>query len=173
MTTAFGKDPLSSRGRWVVIAVATAVMQLSYWPAVAAAWADPTDDVVTAGMIVGLSAVPFVFMLVAFASRHPRAPWAVVRAMGLFVVVALPLGMLHVASGVAAGYAAGGLAALRAPEGLRSRPARISMVVAITFSITILLAVALEVGLVLGALLPFPAIGLADRAASRRAQNVT
>jgi len=173
MTTAFGKEPLSSKGHWAVIAVAAAAMQFSYWPAVAAtAWAEPTEDAVAAGMTVGLSAVPFVFMLVAFASRHQRTPWAVVRAMGLFVLIGLPLGMLHIASGVAAGYAAGGVAVLRAPRGLDPRAARIGMVVAISFSVTVTLAVAPEIGLLLGALLPFPTLGLADWVAGRRARTM-
>ncbi len=172
MTTAFGKEPLSPKGHGVVIAVATAVMQLSYWPAVAATWADPADDIITGAMIVGFSAVPFVFMLVAFASRHPQAPWAVVRAMALFLVVGLSFGLLHIASGVAAGYAAGGVAALRAPKGLEPRAARLGMVVAISFSVTIVLAAAPKVGLALGALLPFPALGLADWVAARRTTDV-
>lgn len=172
MTTAFGKEPLSVRGRWIVIIVATVVLQFSYWLAVVSVWADPGEELVTAGMLLGLAAVPFVFMLLAFASRHPRAPWAVVRAMALFVIVGIPLGILHIASGVAAGYAAGGIAALRGPEGVRHAAARIAMVVAVSFSITIILAVAPGPGLVLGALLPFPALGLADWVAARHHNGV-
>ena len=172
MTTAFGKDPLSTRGRWVVIAVATAVMQLSYWPVVAVtAWEGRRDEVVAAGVFVGLAAVPFVFMLVAFVSRHPRAPWAVLRAMALFALVGAGVGWLHVAAGMAAGYAAGGVAALRWPEGTRPRAARIGMVAAITVAVTLVVAVEPAGGAALAALLPFPSLGLADEVAVRSAQQ--
>jgi hypothetical protein len=172
MTTAFGKQPHSPRGRWWVVAVATGAMQLSYWPTIlVSVQADLDPEILTAGLVVGLSAVPFVFMVVAFSSRHPRAPRAVLQAMGLFLVVAVPLGLLHVASGMAGGYAAGGSAALRVAEEAPSRSARIAMVVAIVFSVTLLVAVARPVGIVLGALLPFTALELADRSAERRTRD--
>ncbi len=167
MSTAFGKDPLTPAGRWRVIAVTTAAMQVSYWPVVATAvLGDRPDDVVAAGVFVGLGVVPFVLMVVAFTSRHPAAPWAVLRAMALFAVVGVSVGLLHVAAGMAAGYAAGGLATLRPPPEVRPWPARIAMCAAVTVSVTLIVAVAPAVGLVLGALLPFPALGLADRLAA-------
>ena len=164
MSTAFGNDPPTPGGRWRVIAIVTIAMQVSYWPVVATiVQGDLPDDVVAAGVFVGLGAVPFVFMLAAFASRHPSAPWAVVRAMGLFAIVGVSVGILHVAAGMAAGYAAGGLATLPPPTVGRPWPARIAMFVAVTVSVTLILAVAPVVGLVLAAVLPFLALGLADR----------
>ena len=172
MSTAFGKDPLTPAGRWRVVAVVTAAMQVSYWPVVATTvLGDRPDDVVAAGVFVGLGAVPFVFMAVAFTSRHRSAPWAVLRAMALFVVVGAPVGMLHIAAGIAAGYTAGGLATLRPPTGAHPWPARIAMLVAVTVSVTLIVAVAPGVGLVLGSLAPFPALELADRLAVSQASR--
>lgn len=163
MSSVFGSEPLSPKGRWIVVAVATGTMQLSYWPVVATVvLTDRADALVDAALVGGLSIVPLVCMVLAFASRHPNAPWAVLRAMGVFLVVALPLGLVHIAIGMAAGYGAAGSAALRRPEDGRAGRWRLVAVVAVTAAVTLTVAVASEVGMLLGALLPFVALGIAD-----------
>ena len=42
----------------------------------------------------GLALIPFVFVVLAFTSGHPRAPGAVVRAMGLTLLVGIPVSAL-------------------------------------------------------------------------------
>ena len=166
MDRLFGSEPLTPKRRWVVVAVATGLLQVSYWPVVAASMlVDRADAAVDAALVLGLSAVPFVFMALAFASRHPRAPWAVLRAMALFVLVALPLGLIHVALGMTAGYGTGGIAGLRPGEGVGTHRPRVVAVVAATTAVALVTAAALEAGLVLGAVLPFVALGAADRLA--------
>ena len=172
MATAFGREPLSPGRRWAVVAAATGLMQLSYWPTVAAIMLDDQAGAgLDAALGVGLSLVPLVFMLLAFASRHPRAPRAVLRAMGLFLVVALPLGLLHVALGMAAGFSAGGISALRAEPGVHSTRARLGAAVAVTLGVAMVMPVALEIGLILGALLPFPALATIDAVVERQGRG--
>ena len=168
----FGKEPLTPKGRWVVVAAATGLLQVSYWPVVAGVMlVDRADPAVDAALVLGLSAVPFVFMVLAFGSRHPRAPSAVLRAMGLFVLVALPLGLVHVALGLTAGYAAGGIASLRPGENVGTHRPRVIAVVATTTAVALVTAAALEAGLVLGAVLPFVALGIVDRRAESQGRR--
>jgi F0F1-type ATP synthase membrane subunit c/vacuolar-type H+-ATPase subunit K len=166
MTTAFGKDPLSTRGRLTALFAATVAMQLSYWPATVLVWADPGGDALVGWLVVGLGAVPFVLMLLAFASRHPQAPRAVLRGMALFIVVGLAVALVHVGAGVAAGYAAAGIAVMRTPDGRRVWPVRTAVVLAFASSLTLVSVVAPTLGLVLGAVLPFLTLEFADHLAT-------
>ena len=60
--------------------------------------------------------VPFVFVVLAFASQHPRAPGAVAKAMALTLAIGIPVSALaaDAATGFVAGIGAGGVVALRA-----------------------------------------------------------
>lgn len=163
MSHVFGREPLSPKGRWVAIAVATAALQFSYWPTVVAAQQAAVGEdefALVAGL--GLGAVPFVFMILAFTTRHPQAPTAVLRAMGLFALVGLPLGLLHVAAGVSAGYGAGAVAALRREPAQHPRSARIGAVTGAAVAVLFATTLGGDAGVVLGALIPFVAPAAAD-----------
>lgn len=159
----FGKQPLSQRGRWLVIMLATVALQFSYWSFVASAAAGAMEDGPDTGglLALALGLAPFVFMILAFGSRHPNAPIAVLKAMGLFLVFGAPLGLANVVVGVAAAYGAGGVAALRREPDVHSLRWRVVAVAAMTVYLVLLLAVP-EFQVISGAVLPFMVIGIAD-----------
>src|SRR4029453_16108304 len=77
------------------------------------------------GLAVGLAVIPFVFVALAFLSEHPRAPGAVLRAMGWALLVGIPASALagDAVTGIVAGVGAGGIQALRMdyPQNWRAR----------------------------------------------------
>ena len=167
-------EPVDLRRRWLVITLATVVMQFAYWPiALGAGLASETDETLAGAsgglLALGLAMVPFAFMALAFGSRHLRAPGAVLRAMGLFLLVGLPLAvLLNTVVGTMAGLAAGGVVALRREDDVHPVRWRWWAVVAATVYLMVLLVVAPEFALISGAVLPFTVLGLVDQAAETR-----
>ncbi|MFO7548888.1 MAG: hypothetical protein R6X29_08500 [Acidimicrobiia bacterium] len=158
------------RRAWVAIAFGTVFVTVSFWSLVYAfvAGAEGGDGSVLA-FSLGLALVPFVFVVVAFASGHDEAPVGVVKAMGLALLVGVPLLAIlsDVVTGVVAGYAAGGISALakdrRASLGARWLAV---LVVAVVAAASTRLLPAL--GLALGPALPLTAVGIADLLSIRR-----
>ena len=120
----------------------------------------------------GLAVVPFVFVVLAFLSEHPRAPGAVVRAMGLTLLVGIPVSALasDAVTGIAAGLGAGGIAALRADPDHRWT-ARALGVIAASAYVFLLVRVAPEAALLLTPALPFTSIGVADHLSEHRRER--
>jgi hypothetical protein len=116
----------------------------------------------------GLCLVPFVFIALAFLSEHPRAPGAAVKAMGLALLVGIPVSALaaDAVTGFVAGMAAGGIAALR-PEPVSTLKARWIAVLAATVASFLLVRTAGEVALLLAPVFPFTSLGIADHLAER------
>lgn len=114
----------------------------------------------------GLALVPFVFVVVAFASLHPRAPGAVLRAMGLALAVGIPVSAVaaDVVTGLVAGMGAGGAAALRADHDRPGRARAIGVAAASAY-VYVMVRLAGDVTLVLAPSLPFTAVALADHLA--------
>jgi hypothetical protein len=168
-----GAEPLSPRRKWRAITLATLVLAPAYWSIVAGIVAIGSDDPqapAPAPLIAfGLAIVPFVFVVLAFLSEHPRAPGAVVRAMGLALLVGIPVSAAapDAVTGFVAGLGAGGAAALRADpmHGWRSRAVAVVAVSAGAF----LLVRVTDLTLVLAPALPFTALGVADHLSERRA----
>jgi hypothetical protein len=159
----------------LAIAATTVLLQFSYWPILMGATGLFLEERSLGPVYLGLALVPFVFLLVAFASRHPRASGAVLRAMGLFIVVALPIGAtVGPVLGVPAGFAVGGITALRPPDGFsRVGRARGIAVLAGLVYLTVMAAVAPLFAAFVGAVLPFAVLGLADQALEWRAQEAS
>jgi hypothetical protein len=168
---AAGAAPLPPAKRWRAILLATLLFLPGYWFLLngqVAAAVDPTRG--SAAMIAfGLALIPFVFVLLAFGSEHPRAPGAVVRAMGLALVVGITVSALarDAVTGLVAGVGAGGIAALRADllHGWKPRALAVLVVSAFVF---LLLRIAPAPALLLAPALPFTAIGVADHLSERR-----
>jgi hypothetical protein len=116
-----------------------------------------------------------VFLVLAFTSRNPRAPGATGRAMGLFLLVGLPLGLVNIVIGLAAGFGAGAVAALRREPDVHPLKPRVIAVVAGTVYL-LLLSVLGQVAeafgqfaLVSGAVIGMAVVGLADEISEARA----
>ncbi len=169
---AAGMEPLSPRKKWRAILAATLLLLPAYWSLVAGIVAIASDrgSAPDAGPLIafGLALVPFVFVALAFLSEHPRAPGAVVRAMGLTLLVGIPVSAAapDAVTGVVAGIGAGGIAALRA-DGDHSWKARSLAVLMVTAWAFVTVRVVPEAALLLSPALPFTSIGVADHLSER------
>jgi len=170
-----GAEPLSPRRKWRAITLATLVVAPAFWSVLAGVVSVGSDDPrapAPAPLIAfGLALVPFVFIVLAFLSEHPRAPGAVVRAMVLSLVVGIPVSALapDAVTGFVAGLGAGGIAALRA-DPIHSWKARAAAVAAVTLFVFLLVMVS-DIALLLAPALPFTSIGVADQIVERRQER--
>lgn len=156
--------------------VATLVLVPAYWGIVAGLVSSSSDrpDAPPAGpaIALGLALLPFVFIALAFLSEHPRAPGAVLKAMGLSLLVGIPVSALapDAVTGLVAGIGAGGVAALRA-EGERAWKARALAVLAVAVYVFVMVRVVPDVTLLLAPTLPFTCLGVADHLVERRKEQ--
>jgi hypothetical protein len=178
-TAAAGMGPLSPERKWRAITLATLVLAPAVWSLLAGLVAVASDDTTggpPAGPAIafGLAALPFAFIALAFGSEHPRAPGAVVRAMGLCLLVAIPVSALaaDAVTGVVAGIGAGGIAALRsdADHDWHLRAGAVAVAAAYSF---VLARVAGPAVLVAAPIFPFTGLGLADHLSEWRVARET
>ena len=171
-----GAEPLSPRTKWRAILLSTLLLAPALWAILAGvvALAGDEPDAPAAGPFIafGLALIPFVFVALAFLSQHPRAPGAVVRAMGMSLVVGIPVSAIaaDAVTGLVAGAAAGGAVALRreAHHDWRTRALAVLAVTAYTF---LTVRVVPEAALIAAPMLPFTAIGLADHVNDRKLER--
>jgi hypothetical protein len=170
-----GAAPLPARKKWRAITLATLVFAPAYWAIVAGRVALAVEGGPSnAGSLVafGVCLIPFVYIVLAFSSEHPRAPRAVVRAMGLSLLVGIPVSAVvrDAVTGLIAGMGAGGVAALRADlvHGWRTRA---WAVVAVSLYTLLLALFAPAAALLFGPALPLASLGLADHVSERRAER--
>ena len=124
-----------------------------------------------AALALGLALIPFVFIVLAFMSEHPRAPGAVVKAMAVSILVGVMVSAIAVdgITGLIAGVGAGGIFALRNDGyGWRARAVAVLMVTVWCF---VLVRIAGPIALLPAPAMPFTAIGLADHFVERRLER--
>ena len=166
-------DPLAPRRKWRAITIASLLLLPAYLGIVVGLVAVASDrsDTPPAGppIAFGLGLVPFVFVALAFLSSHPRAPGAAAKAMGLSLLVGIPIAALvpDVVTGLVAGIGAGGAVALR-PEPNSSWKARATGVAAVSVYAAVMVRVVPDVTVLLAPTLPFTALGVADHLAEIR-----
>jgi hypothetical protein len=171
-----GAEPLPPRRKWRAITLATLVWVPGYWfllAGIVAAATDKRAEPSTGPFIAfGLCLVPFVFVALAFLSEHPRAPGAVIRAMGLALVVGIPVSAMaaDAVTGLVAGMGAGGVVALR-QDLTHSWKARALAVAAATLYTFVVLRSIPAMALLLAPILPFTVIGVADHLSERKAEQ--
>jgi hypothetical protein len=172
-TAPAGMAPLHPRKKWRAITLATLLLIPGYWfmlnGLVSAAATGSSGPSAAPLIAFGLALIPFVFMVLAFLSEHPRAPGAVLRAMGLALLVGIPISALaaDAVTGLVAGVGAGGIAALRSDLD-HDWKSRALAVLAVSAFVFVLLRVAFAPALLLAPALPFTAIGVADHLSERR-----
>ena len=171
-----GVAPLTPRKKWRAILLATLVLAPAFWAIIfgmVAAASDAADAPAAAPFIAfGLAVIPFVFVVLAFLSEHPRAPGAAVKAMIVSLLIGIPVSALaqDAVTGLVAGLGAGGIVALRMdlPHTVK---ARIIAVAAITVYCFFLLRTVSGVALLMGPAFPFTSLGIADHLSERRAER--
>src|SRR4051794_26778215 len=172
-----GMAPLPPQKKWLAITLATVLLAFAYVFLIIGIVAAASDkrSAPAAGpfLALGLSLIPFVFVVLAFVSQHPRAPGAVVRAMGLTLLVGLLVSAAvpDAVTGFVAGIGAGGVVALRSDlvHTWRSRAVAV-VVVAVWVALTV--RVFPQAALLLTPVLPFTSIGVADHLQERKAERV-
>ena len=166
-------EPLPPARKWRAITIATLVFAPGYWAMLAGLVALASDEPETgsagAAIAFGLAVIPFVFIALAFLSEHPEAPRAVLRAMGLALLVG-PVTSAFAGDGVTgiiAGVGAGGVAALRRddPATTASRWWGVAVATAYTFVLVRWVGAG---ALVPAVVFPLTALGLADHVVERR-----
>lgn len=170
-----GLQPLSPKRKWQAITLATLLLVPGYWALLAAmvSSATPGKAGPAAGpaLAFGLAVIPFVFIVLAFLSEHPRAAAAVAKALVMAVVIGVPVSALagDAVTGIVAGVGTGGMFALRIePEhSMRARAAGVAVAVVYTF---VLVRMASGLALLPAPIFPLTAIGMADHFAERRRQ---
>lgn len=170
-------QPLPARRKWRAITVATVVAAPACWAlliglvsSASGSTADPRAANPAPAIAFGLALVPFVFVVLAFLSEHLAAPGAVVKAMGLCLLVGIPVSAFAAdgVTGLVAGIGAGGVVALRADE-VHTWKLRACGVLVASFYAFVLARTAGALVLVFAPAFPFTAIGIADHVAERRA----
>jgi hypothetical protein len=121
-------------------------------------------------LTAGLVGVPVVFLVLAFISRHPQAPKATLKAMGLFLLVGLPVSLLSLPAGMVGGFGAGGVVALRL-EPTDTTRARVWAVALSASYIMVVGQIVPPIDALVGSVFPFLAIGAADSITRKRAER--
>jgi hypothetical protein len=169
-----GLQPITPRVKWRAILLGTLLLVPAYWSVLAGVVAVASDEGggPAPGPLIafGLCLVPFIFIVLAMMSQHPRVPGAVLKAMLLTLIVGIPVSALaaDAATGMVAGIGAGGIVALRSDLHHRTK-ARILAVVAAALWVFVTLRIVPEAALLLAPVLPFTCIGIADHLAERNA----
>jgi hypothetical protein len=161
-------EPLSPQRKWRAITLATLLLAPAIWSILAGLVALSSDDDgnapnAGAALAVGLSLIPFVFIVLAFLSEHPKAPGAALRAMGLCLLVGIVVSAVASdgVTGIVAGVGAGGIVALRADPPQNWRPRAVGVLVAAVYAFT-LARFAGAIVLLAAPVFPFTSIGIAD-----------
>ena len=171
-------NPLSPKRKWRAITVATLLLVPGYWSLLAGLVGTAVDDAdapdVGGSLALGVAVMPFVFIVLAFMTEQPRAPRAVLRAMGMSLLIGLPAMAIagDAVSGIVAGVGAGGIVAIRSePEyGWRARAAAVALATIYTF---VLVRTGSLLVLLPAPVFPLTAIGLADHYVEWRADRAT
>ena len=167
--------PLPPRKKWQAITLATLVLVPAYVflliGVVAGASKSSTAPAPAPYVAAGLALIPFVYVVLAFASGHPRAPGAVLRAMGLCLLVGIMMSAIvpDAVTGFVAGIGAGGVVGLRS-DLVHTWRSRAVAVVVVTVWVAMSVRVIPQVALLLAPLLPFTSIGIADHLQERKSE---
>jgi hypothetical protein len=168
-------EPLSPQKKWRAITIATVLLVPGFWSMLAGLVALASEEAEGgpdpgAAIALGFALLPFVYVALAFLSLHPGAPMAVLKAMGLSLLVGLPISGIagDAVTGMVAGVGAGGVVALRAEPYHRARVRVLSVAFASLYTM-VLVRLAGDIVLLSAPILPLTAIGLADHFVEWRA----
>lgn len=165
-------EPQSFKRSWLAIGLSTIVLLVSYSSLLVAIVATQSDTPEAAGpaFALGFALVPVVFVAVAFLSGRKHPSMAVLKAMGLWLLIALPLGLFNPVFGLCAGFGAGGVLTLKENDTDRWKHRSIAVLLASTYSLSMLFIIP-ALGLLSGGLLPLASLGIADYYTEYRART--
>lgn len=152
--------------------VGTLAQAVSFGSLMVAVYASTSDsgEAAAAYFALGFVLVPITCTVVAFMSRHPRAPLATLKGMGVWLVIGVPLVLLSPVIGFGTGYAAAGAMTLRS-DALAPGRNRAWAILATALYLTLLLFVLPQSAILAGAVTPLLAIRAADLLSERREEG--
>lgn len=153
---------------WAIF-VGTLVQAVSFGSLMVGVYASTSDsgEAGSAYFALGFILVPIMCAVVAFMSRHPRAPMATLKGMGVWLVIGLPLSLVHPVIGLGAGYTAAGALTLRS-DALAPGKNRAWAILAVALYLALLLFILPQSAVLAGAVSPLLAIRAADLFTERR-----
>jgi len=155
----------------MAIGISTVVLFFSYTMFILAfAAASEGEEGAFSGGILGiaLGLVPTVFVCLAVVSQRERALRGAAFATVLWVAVGGPIAIVDLPAGLVAGYGAGAVVAFRRDD-LHRVAFRVWSVAICTAYVLLLGRIIPEAALMVGAVLPFLAVGVADSISEREA----
>jgi hypothetical protein len=159
--------------RWFATILATTVMFLAYTMFIFGFALAADGETIFAGGVIGiaLGLIPVVFFAAATVSNHAQSIRASLLAILLWFVVAAPIAVFDIPTALVAGFGAGGIVAMRHPPGhrLTYRVGAVGLCVVYVFALQRLIPAA---GIMVGAILPFAAITIADLLQERQEELV-
>lgn len=167
------EEAQSYKRSWLAIGLSTIVLMVSYSSLLVAIVATQSDTPEAAGptFALGFALVPVVFVSLAFLSGRRNAPTAVLKAAGVWLLVALPLGLFNPVFGLCAGFGIGGVLTLKEHDTDRWQIRTIAVLLSALYALGMLWVIP-AIGLLSGGLLPFACLGLADYYTEHRAGTV-
>lgn len=165
------KEP-STKRIWVAIGLGTLLVMISYTSLLVAIVASRSDTPEAAGpaFAVGFAIAPMVFVATAFLSGKERAPVAVLKAMGTWLITALPLSLFNPVFGLCFAFGLGGVLTLAYRDASRGTIRVLAVFLVAMYSLGMLFVLP-GLGLISGGFLALPAIGLADYYTEHRGQS--
>jgi len=162
----------SYKRSWLAIGISTVVVLISYSSLLVAIVSTRSDTPEAAGPVfaLGFALVPVVYVSVAFLSGRKNAPTSALRGMGIWLLVALPLGLFNPVFGLCAGFGIGGVLTLKERDTDRWQARTIAVALAATYSLSMLFVIP-AIGLIGGGLLPLTSLGFADYYTQNRAKS--
>jgi hypothetical protein len=156
---------------WAIF-VGTLVQAVSFASLLVAVGASRSESGEAAGpyFALGFMLVPIMCAVVAFMSRHPGAPMATLKGMGVWLAIGLPLVLLHPVIGFGTGYTAAGAMTLRS-DVLSPGRNRAWAIFATALYLALLLFVLPQSAVLAGAVAPLLAIRAADLFTERREER--
>ncbi len=166
-------DP-NPRRIWSAIGIGTFLQAIATGSLIFAILATQSTTPESAGpfFALGFMLVPVVFATVAFLSGQANAPIATLKAMGLWAIIALPLGLVNPVMGLCAGFTAGAAVTMRATPEIPGR-ARMYAVLLATGYVTTLLLILPQAGVFAGAVTPLLAVKAADYYTEKKTGSTT
>ena len=160
------------RRKLIALIVGTVLLVISFAGILGAFVASGVDDGPNPGppLALGMAVLPLMFAAVAYLSLHPRAGTAVLKAVGLFFLLAVPVSALaqDAVSGLVAGFGAGAVVTVdRLP--VHTWQSRAIAVGASVFYVFVLIRIVPPLGIASAPLLPFTAVAVADYIVEQRA----
>lgn len=156
-------QPENLKRVWLAIGFGTILQAISFGSLLLGAVASQSDTPEAGGpaFAIGFAIVPLVLVVVAFGSGRVGPAAAVLKGMGLWLLVALPFSLIHPAIGISAGFTAAAAVTMHRAEGIPFKPRVIAIVMAAGY-VTLLVVVLPQAGLFAGAVTPLLAIRGAD-----------